>query len=157
MPQSLTTDNISHIAAEFWSTMPAVELCLVQNLNLPSSIEEGILGRIEIRGAWSGEIELRASRSLAMHTAGRLLEKQLEDVTVEECFDAIQEATNIVAGGIKRLLPPICRMTLPSMSGCSSREPKGSESISLRALFNSEAGELSIFVISISERLPSIH
>jgi len=146
-PESLTSENISHIAAEFWSTMASVTLSSVATLAVCCNEHEGIMGSIEIRGAWTGEIEIRASRTLAAYTASRLLEKPLEEVTIEECFDAIQESTNIVAGGIKRLLPPICKMAIPSMSGCSSLHPKDLNAAAIRTLFTSDAGEFSVNVV----------
>jgi hypothetical protein len=142
----LNSENIAQIAAEFWNTMPSVALSVVHGLREPAGMREGISGRIEIRGAWVGEVELRASRRLAEQTAANLLEKLPGEVSIEECFDAVQEATNIVAGGIKHLLPPICRMAVPSMSGCSDLLPKNLRPQDILAFFSSSAGELSVLV-----------
>ncbi len=143
----LSTDSVSRIAREFWETMTTCSLLVVQTLPERSEAQEGVSGTIEIRGAWTGSVEVRASRRFAVYAASSLLLKEASEVTVEECFDAIQEATNIVAGGIKRLLPPICKMAIPAMSGCSSLVPKTAPPAALLTLFTSADGDLSVMVV----------
>jgi hypothetical protein len=143
----ITHEDIAAISSDFWSSMVGLPISLVDNLTEQGCNEEGIFGQIEIRGAWTGTVELRASRTLAWATAAALLDKPSTLVTVEESFDAIQEATNIVAGSIKRLLPPICKMAIPAMSGCSSLAPPSQCSGRVSAFFKSRGGELTISVV----------
>ncbi len=143
---AITHDDIASISCDFWSSMANLPLSSVAVLPEQARNEEGILGRIEIRGAWAGMVEVRASRSLARATAVSLLEKPSAQVTVEECFDAIQEATNIVAGSFKRLLPSICKMGVPAMSGCSSLSTLPPCSQLLAVYFISPNGSLAISV-----------
>lgn len=123
----ITQELMVSISNEIWSSMIEVEL-------EPSAIQpseplhpDGVSGRIEIFGAWRGEVEIRMSRSLAKRAASAFIGKPCEEVTLEECFDAAQEITNITAGRLKRLLPQICKVTLPSMCACEvlTIPPKG--------------------------------
>ena len=143
---AITSENLASIGSDFWASMLALPISPVANLPAVQSDEEGILGRIEIRGAWTGVVEVRASRGLARATAAALLDKLPTDVTVEECFDATQEATNIVAGSIKRLLPSICKMAIPAMSGCSSLSSTPQFPALLTVFFVSPCGQLAITV-----------
>ena len=146
MAGDLNTESIAQIAFEFWGTMTSLPLQQVPVLPARALPEEGVEGRIEIQGAWSGAVELRASRLLAAGTAASLLSKPVDEVTIEESFDAIQEATNIVAGGVKRLMPPICKMTIPKMTGCTELLPPRLLPAAILALFTSSEGNLSVLV-----------
>jgi CheY-specific phosphatase CheX len=143
----LNSESISHITQTFWGTMAATSLSVVETLPVRTEFQEGVSGTVEIRGAWAGSVVLHASRSLAVSTACVLLEKETPEITVEECFDAIQESTNIIAGGIKRLLPSICKLAIPAMSGCSALVPKALPPAALVTLFTSSAGDLCVMVV----------
>lgn len=142
----VTHEDIVSISNDFWASMAAIPLSPVAVLPETNVRDEGILGHVEIRGGWKGTVEIRASRSLSEATASALLQKPLGQVTIEECFDAIQEATNIVAGSIKRLLPPICKIAIPAMSGCSRISPASADPCTLAVSFISASGLLSISV-----------
>jgi CheY-specific phosphatase CheX len=143
----LNSQNVASIAAEFWGTMPILTLSMVRSFPCPIIPQDAISGKIEIHGAWNGEVELRVSRNLADRTAECLLEKDPQEVTTEERLDVIQEATNIVAGGIKRLLPAICKMSIPSTAVCRSLIPDSMAPASILTLLSSSSGELSIVVV----------
>src|SRR4051812_17393619 len=99
---SITPADIVSICRDLWSSMVNIPLSPVTALREKCGLHEGIAGHIKISGAWAGGVELRSSRKLACATAACLLNKESARVTVEECFDAMQESTNIVAGNIKR-------------------------------------------------------
>jgi CheY-specific phosphatase CheX len=147
MPIALvTSEDIESISSDFWSSMVDVSLRRVPSPAASANDDEAIVGCIEIRGAWSGVIEVKASRMLAQATASSLLEKRASEVTLEECFDAVQEATNIIAGSIKRLLPTICKLGLPAMDGSSTSFCAQQCSNVLEVYFASRCGELAITV-----------
>jgi CheY-specific phosphatase CheX len=116
----ITEETVATINHEFWSSMTAIQLDLVESLPVSQDRSEGISGHIEIQGGWRGSVEVRVSRGLARDAAASMICKPPEEISIEDCFDAVQEATNIIAGNIKRLLPPICKMNVPAMSGCSN-------------------------------------
>jgi CheY-specific phosphatase CheX len=147
MPIDLVTgEDIDSISSDFWSSMVDVHLRRVESPSAPEEKEQSIVGHVDIQGAWSGMIEVKASRGLAEATASSMLNKRAADVTAEECSDAVQEATNIIAGSIKRLLPSVCLMGLPAMS--SSGGDAGMQQCSeiLEVYFVSPCGQLAIAV-----------
>lgn len=142
----VTDEDIDSISSDFWSSMVDVHLMRVESLTASEEEEEGIVGHIDIHGAWSGMIEVKASRGLAEATASSLLNKRASDVTAEECSDAVQEATNIIAGSIKRLLPSVCFMGLPVMSVGGRDSGTLYCSDVLEVYFASPRGQLSISI-----------
>ena len=147
MPIALVTgEDIDSISNDFWSSMVDVHLRRVESPSAQHEEEQSIVGHIDIHGAWSGMIEVKASRGLAEATASSLLNKRASDVTAKECSDAVQEATNIIAGSIKRLLPPICLMGLPAMSSSGGDAGMLQCSDMLEVYFVSPCGQLAIAV-----------
>lgn len=116
----ITQESVISISQEIWDSMISIPLTPVAHTPAGALQPDGVSGRIEIFGAWRGEVEIRMSRALARNAAAAFIGKSPDTVDLEECFDAAQELTNITAGRLKRLLPQICKVTLPSMSACES-------------------------------------
>jgi len=116
----ITQDLMIAISQEIWSSMISLSLTPSANPPIEPLHPDGVSGRIEIFGAWRGEVEIRMSRSLAKSAAAAFIGRTPDEVTLEESFDAAQEITNITAGRLKRLLPQICKVTLPSMCACEN-------------------------------------
>lgn len=116
----ITRESIINISQEIWDSMISISLNGITQTPAGILKPDGVSGRIEIFGAWRGEVEIRMSRALARSAAAAFIGKEADSVDLEECFDAAQELTNITAGRLKRLLPQICKVTVPSMCACET-------------------------------------
>lgn len=75
-----------------------------------------LLGRIDLKGAWVGRIEIRIAEELARVATAAMLLQPLETVADSDMMDAISEVANMIAGCIKSSLPQPCAMSLPQSS-----------------------------------------
>jgi len=142
-------DTIVTINREFWNSMTTIRPEPVDSFDRAPGEAQNIAGQIEIQGGWSGSVEVCVSPDLARDAAAQMIGKPPEEVSLEDCFDAVQEATNIIAGSIKRLLPPLCRMNVPAMRGCRNLLEDKPEA--LRACFSDGNYKLAIVVRKSSE------
>jgi chemotaxis protein CheX len=75
--------------------------------------EVGVVGCVQVVGAWEGAIRLDLSPALATKAAAAFTGLQPAEVTPEEIRDAAGELANITAGSIKVLLPAPSHLSLP--------------------------------------------
>jgi chemotaxis protein CheX len=75
--------------------------------------EVGVVGCVQVVGAWEGAIRLDLSPALATKAAAAFSGLQPAEVTPEEIRDAAGELANITAGSIKVLLPAPSHLSLP--------------------------------------------
>jgi CheY-specific phosphatase CheX len=80
-----------------------------------SSIPQGIVASVQINGQWIGSVRLHLSEALARRAAAAFLGVAAEEVSPEQLRDCAGELANITAGGIKRLVPPISKISLPDV------------------------------------------
>jgi chemotaxis protein CheX len=76
----------------------------------------GLLGTIQIRGAWEGEIQVRTTEALAKHLAEQMLQIPPEELQEEDIKDVLAEVTNMIGGNIKSQLDSPSTLTLPSVA-----------------------------------------
>ncbi|MCU0716245.1 MAG: chemotaxis protein CheX [Pirellula sp.] len=74
-----------------------------------------LLGTIQIRGAWDGEIQIRTTEALAKQLAQQMLQVSEDDVQAEDIQDVLAEVTNMIGGNIKSQLDSPSTLTLPSV------------------------------------------
>ena len=70
---------------------------------------------IQITGAWTGAVRIDCTESLARRAAAAFLGTRSDEVAHEQVLDALGVVTNMVAGGIKPMLPKPCQISLPSV------------------------------------------
>ena len=75
--------------------------------------EVGVVGCVQIVGAWEGAIRLDLSPALATKAAAAFTGVQPAEVTADEIKDAAGELANITAGSVKILLPAPSHLSLP--------------------------------------------
>lgn len=76
--------------------------------------EPTVTGTVHIDGAWTGTVTLTGARTLA-ETCGRRMFGERETLNVEGIRDAWGELSNMVAGNLKALVPPVSRLSLPEV------------------------------------------
>jgi chemotaxis protein CheX len=107
----LTRDDVVRITQEIWGSMLSLDLVPAGSAWCEDEI--GVVGCVQIAGAWQGAIRLDLSPSLASKAAAALTGAQPAEVTPDEIKDAAGELANITAGSIKTLLPAPSHLSLP--------------------------------------------
>jgi CheY-specific phosphatase CheX len=118
--------------SRFWDQMLAMKL-------VPEPIKQQfcmghkhLLGRIDLKGAWRGRVEIRMAEDLARAATAAMLMQPIETVADADMMDAVSEVANMIAGVIKSSLPQPCEMSLPQ-SAVETCDFCGSE-LSLNAI-----------------------
>ncbi len=106
-------DQIYQIVEDVWNSFVGMRLERRAEQDIATSGDYYLVASVHIEGAWEGEVALVCSEGLAQHVAAHLFEMDLEEITIEEIKDTLQEISNIIGGNLKRLLPEPCHLLLP--------------------------------------------
>jgi CheY-specific phosphatase CheX len=146
----ITEESICSANAQFWEQMLAMPMQPVAEFQ-PSAARcigaQHVVGSCDLSGVWSGRIEVRISRGLALQATSAMLMQPAESVLPDDTLDATREIANMIAGTIKSALPRPCSMTVPSAeleSGDFCILPRTSDSVTV--FFRHDAGELMVRV-----------
>jgi chemotaxis protein CheX len=107
----ITRDNVVRITQEIWGSMLSLDLLPVESACHEDDV--GVVGCVQIVGAWEGAIRLDLSSALATKAAAALTGVQPAEVTPDEVRDAAGELANMTAGSVKVLLPTPSHLSLP--------------------------------------------
>lgn len=72
-------------------------------------------GCVDFVGSFEGRLSATFAEHLARRVAGLMFARAPEDVSEAELRDAVGELVNIAAGNLKGVLPPHCRLSLPTV------------------------------------------
>jgi chemotaxis protein CheX len=82
----------------------------------PKGKNNTLAGCVQITGNWQGTITVYAPKEIGKMVASTIYGLDESEVDDQQIQDVIGEITNILAGNIKSLFPPICSLSLPSVS-----------------------------------------
>jgi CheY-specific phosphatase CheX len=152
MTVSVTEESIRNANALFWEQMLAMPMqpMLAGASSAPQARcigAEHLVGSCNLSGVWSGRIEVRLSRGLALKATSAMLMQPLDQVQPDDTLDATREIANMIAGTIKSALPRPCAMTVP-FAAVEQADfcilPRTSNSVTV--FFEHAAGELMVRV-----------
>jgi CheY-specific phosphatase CheX len=144
---TITVESIHNANAQFWEQMLAMQLEPIGETELRCMGAEHVMGSCNLSGVWTGCVEVRLSRGLAVQATSAMLMKPIEQVQASDTLDAIKEIANMIAGTIKSALPRPCVMTVPFAEvACDDFciLPKTHDSVSV--FFRHDTGELMVRV-----------
>ena len=152
MHVAITEESIQKANALFWEQMLCMELIPIDEAREDATRArcigmEHVVGSCNLSGVWSGRIEVRLSRGLALAAASAMLMQPVESVHNDDTLDATKEIANMIAGTIKSALPRPCFMTVPSAEvefGDFCILPRTQDSVTV--FFQHPAGELMVRV-----------
>ena len=133
-------------SAQFWEQMLAMQLHHAEDRDICLG-EQHAAGSVSLSGVWSGRIEVRMARALAIQATAAMLMQPIESVTETDTLDATKEITNMLGGVIKSSLPRPCSMTVPEAhieSGSFCHETERGDL--LIVAFRHEAGDMLVRV-----------
>lgn len=152
MHVAVTEESIQKASALFWEQMLAIHLtpigeAFANAANARCIGTEHVMGSCDLSGAWSGRVEVRLSRGLALEATSAMLMQPVDRVEANDTLDATKEIANMIAGTIKSALPRPCSMTVPSAEVqpadfCTL--PRTQDSVTV--FFHHQAGELMVRV-----------
>lgn len=152
MHQSVTEESIEKANAQFWEQMLAMQLAPIEWIGalVPSVRCIGVrhvAASCSLSGIWSGRIEVRLSRGLALTATSAMLMQPEDQVEDADMLDAAKEIANMIAGTLKSALPRPCSMSVPS-AGIEDDDlcvlPRTEDSLTV--FFAHDSGELMVRV-----------
>ena len=152
MHQSVTEESIEKANAQFWEQMLAMHLAPIDEAGKAAPamrcIGSGhVMGCCLLSGVWSGRIEVRLSRGLALAATAAMLMQPEDQVEDADTLDAAKEIANMIAGTLKSALPRPCSMSVPSAEiedGDCCVLPRTEDSVTV--FFAHDSGELMVRV-----------
>ncbi len=147
MRAELNEDSLVKANAQFWEQMLNMRLDPEPSRDSFSVATEHILASVSLSGMWTGRIEVRLARGLALVATAAMLMQPEDAVSEADMMDAIREVANMIGGVIKSSLPRPCAMTLPVSSVACEVESAESPCGELLAVaFRHPAGGLMVSV-----------
>lgn len=152
MHPSVTEESIQNANAQFWEQMLAMHLAPVCQDGGQESARRCIgtghvVSSCSLSGVWSGRIEVRLSRGLALTATAAMLMQAEDRVEDADTLDAAKEIANMIAGTLKSALPRPCSMSVPS-AGIEDADlcvlPRTEDSVTV--FFAHDSGELMVRV-----------
>ncbi len=150
----ITVESIHNANAQFWEQMLAMQLEPIGETQLRCIGAEHVVGSCSLSGVWTGRVEVRLSRGLALKATSTMLMQPVEQVQANDTLDATREIANMIAGTIKSALPRPCVMTVPSAeveSGDFCILPRTDDSVTV--FFHHASGEL---MVRVWEQIPEL-
>jgi len=143
----VTKTDVVRVTQELWGPMLNLEVTHVEAP--PPEIPDGFIACVQIAGRWEGGVHLQLSSALAQQVAAAFLGVEPTETTWSQLRDCAGEIANIIAGGIKRLVPAPSRISLPSVA--ETRAAETSPPVSHRSLHTvfDHGGER--FVVTVVE------
>jgi hypothetical protein len=143
----VTKTDVVRVTQELWGPMLNLEVTHVEAP--PPNISDGFIACVQIDGRWEGGVHLELSAALAQRVAAAFLGVEPSDTTWAQLRDCAGELANIIAGGIKRLVPAPSRISLPQVA--EKRADDGGPQMNSRSLHTvfDHGGER--FVVTVFE------
>jgi chemotaxis protein CheX len=116
-----TTDDVASIAQHVLQTMARLNAEPTSTASMPCN--DHLLGTIQIKGAWDGEVVIRTSEALARQLAQEMLQVPQGELQNEDIIDVLAEVTNMIGGNIKSQLDSPSSLTLPSVASSNNTGP----------------------------------
>ncbi len=111
-----------------------------------------MIGCVQITGEWEGAVTLYCPEVLARNIAGIMFGMSETEVADEEIQDTVGELTNMMAGGIKALLPSPSFISLPSVAeGIDYKLTIPGGKIAIQTSFMCEEEPLQVTVLERSQ------
>ncbi len=107
--------QIWEITEEVWTSMLGLSLKPMVEPIMDDEGAASITACIQITGAWSGAVTIECSGRLARRATSLMFEMEPDEPGSEEIRDAVGELANMVAGGIKKIVPNPSQISLPTV------------------------------------------
>jgi len=110
--------EVFDLLTSIWRDLLGLELELAANARSALDLDENrptITSCVQLTGPWEGSVLLSYPYRLARTFASIMFCTEEENTSEEDIRDACGELANIAAGNIKKLLPFVCQLSLPSV------------------------------------------
>ena len=111
----ISNENIFTIVQSILSTMLELDPIPCE-LSPAVKRSDAVTGCVQISGEWQGAVVIQGSEALARSFAGSLFDESEESLSDDDLRDAFAEATNMIGGNIKGLVPSPSFLSIPSVT-----------------------------------------
>lgn len=107
--------EVVEVVNAVWQSMLGME---AYDLGPDAELEEGpfITATVLITGAFEGGVTLQLSSIVGRTLAASMFGMETDEVSADECIDAVGELANMVGGNLKALVPQPAKLSLPSVA-----------------------------------------
>jgi hypothetical protein len=113
---TITQNDLTQLTCGIWESTLGLDVQPIAGPSLSEQQAGMLLGRVQITGAWRGDVSLECSEELAKKVARAMFGFDSEEPTREEVRDALAEITNVTAGNLKSLLCGNCHLSMPQVT-----------------------------------------
>ena len=107
-------EQIRELIDMLWGTVLSLDLQHQPQAQPPANHERTLAASVQITGDWEGAVALFCPAPLAREISTIMFDSP--ETSDELIQDAMGELANIIAGGIKALLPGECLLSLPTVA-----------------------------------------
>lgn len=108
--------EIGQLTATAWETVLGLDVKSSVEPMSPSEYDHVVAASVQITGAWHGALVIFCPATLARRVASVMFALTPDETSGELIQDALGELANIIAGGVKALIPGTCTLTLPTVA-----------------------------------------
>ncbi|MCC6436983.1 MAG: chemotaxis protein CheX [Acidimicrobiales bacterium] len=107
--------EVVEVVNAVWQSMLGMEC---YDMGPEAALDEGpfITATVLITGAYEGGVTLQLSSSVGRNLAALMFGMETDEVSADECIDAVGELANMVGGNLKALVPQPAKLSLPSVA-----------------------------------------
>jgi hypothetical protein len=121
----ITEVNFYEIIQDTWTSTLGFQVDYLESAEFPAV--GAFAARVEITGAWDGELRILCPPPLARLIAGAIFQVEPEKAGSDEILDALGELIHIIGGNLKALLPQPVTISLPSILDPADWKQPGSD------------------------------
>ena len=112
----ITQNDLCQLTRAIWESTLGLVVGPISGPALSGQQAGIVTGRVQITGAWLGEVLLECSEELAKKVARAMFGLDSEEPTSEEVRDALAEITNVTAGNFKSWVSGRCHLSMPEVT-----------------------------------------
>jgi len=112
---AIAEHEIQRLIESVWQTAFSMEA--FESAPDGAGANEFLHARVSIFGAWRGVAAIACERPLARFAASQMLCIAPGDLVDQDLLDTLGEVANVIAGGLKALLPAPSLLSLPTVDG----------------------------------------
>jgi hypothetical protein len=113
---TIAQNDLCQLTRAIWESTLGLEVLPIPGPGLSEQEACILVSRVQITGAWLGEVLLECSEELAKKVARAMFGLDSEEPTREEVRDALAEITNVTAGNFKAWVCGRCHLSMPQVT-----------------------------------------
>ncbi|MEC8557446.1 MAG: chemotaxis protein CheX [Planctomycetota bacterium] len=110
----ITADQVTQMTNDLFDSMLGMHIS-GGDVSEAAPPQDWIQSKVQIQGAWNGELRVVASGELSAAIARAMFGSEAENLVEQEILDALGEVANVIGGNVKGHVDQDCDLTLPEI------------------------------------------